>query len=204
MDEFTSEQKDQLKSWAGQRDTVLAEISVNKVENEKLSKANKELAASFTKIQDEINQCQGRLEEMTRKENEYNTLVALDNAELNSQKTYLETRVMDLKVEISMLESQKDSIVKDITILSDVSEKVFSRANVIDSDIEEIKKTNKDNLRESASLVGSIKDELKQIHELNASNIEKANVVINELPKIIFDLQRDIIERKKFNKTKHT
>ena len=33
-------------------------------------------------------------------------------------------------------------------------------------------------------------------------NVEKTNVVINDLPRIIFDLQTDIIERKKFNRVK--
>jgi len=203
-EDFLPEQKDQLKTWAGQRDAVLAEISVNKVENEKLMTANRELAASLTRIQNEISQSTGRLEEMTFKENEFNTLIGIQNLELNNQKIYLETRVMDLRTEISVLEAQKDSLVKTLQILSEVNEKVFGRTKEFDENIEKARKTSADNLIETNNLLIALKGEFQKIIDVNAQNVEKTNVVVNQLPRIIFDLQKDIFERKQFNRHKIT
>ena len=46
MDPLTPEQKEQLKTWVGQRDSILSEISILKNEKDILTKKNKELAVS--------------------------------------------------------------------------------------------------------------------------------------------------------------
>jgi hypothetical protein len=202
--EITPEQKQQLNSWALQRDNLLGDLAVKQIENDRLATANKELAVSLTRVQNEINQSMGRLEEMTFKEDEFNTLLGVQNAELNSQKTYLETRVMDLRTEISILESQKESLIKTLQVLSEVNEKVFGRTKEFDENIEKARKISAENLTETNNLLIALKGEFKKIIDVNAENVEKTNVVINQLPRIIFDLQKDILERKQFNRHKVT
>ena len=56
--------------------------------------------------------------------------------------------------------------------------------------------------KEIENLLIEVKNQVKQIIDINESNVAKTNVVINDLPKIIFDLQRELFERKQFNKIK--
>lgn len=202
--ELTPEQKLQLDSWAGLRDAALAEISVARVEGEKLTKANKDLAVSITKIQEEINQSLGRLDEMTKKEEEFDKLMRIDNAELSARQVGLQSQIYELEKEINILLSNKKVLTETIDTLVDVHDKVFSRVSDLDKNIEEARKISSENLTETNNLLIALKGEFKKLLDVNAENVEKTNVVINQLPRIIFDLQKDIFERKQFNRHKIT
>ena len=101
--EITPEQKQQLNSWALQRDNILADLAVKQIENDKLATANKELAASLTRVQEEINQSLGRLDEMTKKEEEFDKLMRIDNAELSARQVGLQSQIYELEKEINIL-----------------------------------------------------------------------------------------------------
>jgi chromosome segregation ATPase len=202
--ELTPEQKLQLDSWAGLRDVALAEISIARVEGEKLTKTNKDLVVSITKIQEEINQSLGRLDEMTKKEEEFDKLMRIDNAELSARQVGLQSQIYELEKEINILLSNKKVLTDTIDTLVDVHDKVFSRVSDLDKNIEEARRISSENLTETNNLLIALKGEFKKIIDVNAENVEKTNVVINQLPRIIFDLQKDIFERKQFNRHKVT
>jgi hypothetical protein len=65
-----------------------------------------------------------------------------------------------------------------------------------------VTQVNSDNAKELQNLLIEVKNQVKQIIDVNESNVAKTNVVINDLPKIIFDLQRELFERKQFNRIK--
>ena len=44
--------------------------------------------------------------------------------------------------------------------------------------------------------------EFKKIIDINNDNCEKAKTVMVDMPRIIFDMQKDILERKTLNKVK--
>jgi len=54
MEEITVEQKGQLKTWSGQRDVLLSEISILRDEKSKLEKTNREITNSLTDVADRI------------------------------------------------------------------------------------------------------------------------------------------------------
>jgi methyl-accepting chemotaxis protein len=202
--EIIPEQKQQLNSWALQRDNLLGDLAVKQIENDRLTTANKELAASLTKIQEEINQSIGRLDEMTKKEAEFEYLTNVKNAELSSTKTMLETKIEDFQKEIDIFVSNKKVLAETIDTLVDVHDSVFERINDLDKNIEEARRISSENLVETNNLLIALKGEFKKLIDVNAENVEKTNVVINQLPRIIFDLQKDIFERKQFNRHKVT
>lgn len=199
---LTPEQQRQLDSWASQRDGILLDIANKKTENESLTVTNKNLAASNTEIADKIQQSIGRLEELEKREQAQATLTTSENAVLVSEKSILQTENFALKEENRCLEENKESRLSDIAILTDIHDKVFERINGLESIIGGIVTISSQNATEIVNLLIAAGGELKKIIDINRQNVVETNVVINKLPKIIFELQRDILERKELNKNK--
>lgn len=199
QEEITPEQKSQLSSWAMKRDTVLAEISVARVEKEKLEKENTALAVSTKDIEKRINESEGRMEELNKREKEYEVIVSTELADLTSQRSSLQSDVSALKADIELLTSKKDLLTQTISSLADVHEKVFVRADNLDKTISEAVQKNSQNIREVENLLISLRDTTGQMVELAKGVTAEANKVSIQLPQIVFELQKRLLERK----TKH-
>ena len=198
-EEITPEQKGQLSSWAVRRDAVLAEISVAQTLKEKLQKANTEIAISSQAIQKRIDESEGRLEELNKREKEYEVIISTELADLNSQKSALQAEVTALKADINLLTSKKDLLTQTISSLTDVHEKVFSRASNLDKAVAEVTHINAKNIREIELLLNTLATTTKEMVDINKKTIEEANKVTIQLPQIVFDLQRNLLERKNKN-----
>ena len=204
MNELSPEQKEQITSWVSQRDLLLVDIANLRTEKEKLTLLNKNLAESNTDVQDRINRGIGRLEELDKKEKLYEEVVSTELSDLTAQKTQLEGNIEGLKKEIVLLVPQKETLVDLILNLTSIHNKLSESAVITERAVGIVTKANSDNAKEIDGLLATVKEQVGQIVAINAGNVEKTNAVIAELPRIIFELQRDILERKKFNKTKHT
>lgn len=203
-EELTPEQKAQLSSWVSQRDLILVDIANKRVEQEKLTLTNKNLAASNTEIQDSINRSKGRLEELDKLEKEYEGITSNELASILAQKTQLETDVAGLKKEIGILITERDDLLAAIQKLVAIHKTLSESANVVEGQIGKVSEINTANRREVEMLIDKVKSEVQKVLDVTALNVDKTNAVINELPKMIFDLQREILERKHFSKIKHT
>ncbi len=202
--ELTPEQNKQLSAWVVQRDSILKEIAINREENEGLKLSNKNLAASNTEIANKIQQSIGRLDEMEKKEEEFNTLTRVENIDLVAQNSSLQTANSCLVKENVLLQDKKESLIGDIKVLSDVHEKVFDKVNGLESLVGGITKISSENATEIHNTLIMAGEELKKIIQISKENVDKTNAVIHELPPIIFNLQRDILERKsKFIKNRN-
>jgi len=196
MEEITPEQNSQLGSWAKKRDTVLAEISVAQIEKEKLERENTALAGSTKDIDRRIGETIGRMDELNKREKEYESTVSAELADLTSQKTGLQADVSALKADIELLTSKKDLLTQTISSLTDVHEKVFARASNLDKTVADITRINSQNIREVEILLGSLRETTKQMVDLNNQTIAEANKVTIQLPQIVFELQKKLLERK--------
>jgi uncharacterized coiled-coil DUF342 family protein len=203
-EELSQDQKAQLSSWASQRDSLLLDIANLRTEHDKLASANKEVAASYTEIVDQINQGLGRLAELNLRESEYEGIVSTEVSKLESEKSKLQSEVVSLQQEIDFLLTERDSIIGLVSNLVSIHNKLSENAINTERMIGHVTEVNSDNVREVENLLVTLKGEVKKIIDVNSQNVDKTNAVITELPRIIFELQRDILERKKFNKTKHT
>lgn len=201
-EELTQEQKQQLVSWVSQRDSILVDIANKRVEQEQLTLSNKNLAASNAEIQGSISRSIGRLEELDKLEKEYEEIVSTTLATTLVQKTQLETEIQGLKKEISLLECERITLVGMFGDLKEIHAQYSKDANDINRAVGETVQKNSQMTTEISNLLITLKDEIKKVIDVNTANVEKTNVVINDLPRIIFDLQRELFERKKFNKIK--
>jgi chromosome segregation ATPase len=196
QEEITPEQKAQLSSWAKKRDTVLAEISVAQIAKEKMERENVALASSTKDIEKRINESQGRMDELNIREKEYEAIVSNELADLTAQKKTLQAEVAALEADIKLLVSKKDLLKETISSLTEAHEKVFARASGLDSIVGDTVRINSQHMRDIQNLLITMKSSVQEVLDVNQLNVGKTNFVISELPKMFFELQRQVLERK--------
>ena len=194
--EITPEQNAQLASWAAQRDAILGEISGLRMEEEKLQKVTQELSIANTDLEERALIIEGRIQELDKKEKEWEGVVSSEIADLTSQKTGLQSDVSNLRGEIVVLQTQKNTIKDMVATLTDVYDRVFTRAEVLDKVVDHVTTVSKSNIRDIEMLLGTMKSSVQGVIDVNAQNVEKTNTLIAEIPRALFMLlKRDPIAR---------
>ena len=125
--EFTQEQKDNLRTWAGERDAILISISKVKREYDDATLRNIKLAASSSEIQSRINASLTRLAELDKQEKTKVASISFELRDSLLEKTRLESEVTSLKKQVETLESHKNSLTEQIKTLTEVHKEVFSK-----------------------------------------------------------------------------
>ncbi len=202
MEPLTPEQNNQLLSWASKRDSILLDIANKTTDRDHLIAINKDLASSNTEITDRIQQSIGRLEEINKKEEERATLIRADIVVLEAKKSILQTEISTHEFEIKTLLDKKESLNNDIATSIKIHESILSRSSDIERLIGETVTLNATNSREIANILVEAGNELQKVIDIGEKNITKTNAVILEIPKMIVDLHKDVLERKKIAKNR--
>jgi len=202
MNPLLPEQQKQIDSWVSQRDSILLDISIKREESAKLIERNKELASSNTEIADKIQQSEGRLIELSKKETEMAGFTTIENSELKTEKSKLEEEVYRLKISESHLILRKEELNADIEAITKIHESVLKHVGVIEQIVGETVKINSQNAREIKNILVEAGNELIKIIEVAEKNVEVTNRAIVEIPQIILDLHKSVLERRIINKRK--
>ena len=190
VEEFTKEQKAQLKTWSEQRDEFLSDISKLKIEKEKLQVTNRELADSSSDIHDTMNVVRGRIEELKIKESELPEVISKEIAFLESKKSTLEAEITVLGKLIDVLIPQKDSLEIDIEKALSTFEVLKGEALLLDKVVDRVTSVSKSNVDKIDLLVSNLAKSLEEIIEVNRKNVFETNIVIDKVPKMIMEAQK--------------
>ena len=178
----TLEQIEQLKTWAAERDAILSDISVNRVENDRLLVINKQLSQTNSEITARINQSEGRITELSKKENELIDFTNSELASLSIKKSQLQGEVIGLENQINLLIPQKQLIEDTIKSLTDAHDRVFDRVSVLDKVVDHVVKVNAKNLDDINYFVKNLVDKTSgiagMIDSLSAIHDKAANRII--------------------------
>jgi len=197
MEEITPEQKGQLKTWAGQRDALLLEISNLRTAKEALVTSNKEMAHSYSNTNDNMNQVIGRIEELKKKEAELPLLISKEVASLQSRKNCLETEITNLSKLVEVLTVQKTSLEKDVSSALATFNVVKDEAITLDGVVDHVTRVSKNNVTLIDGLVAKLARSLEEIIEVNKKNVFETNVVIDKLPRMLVEAQKHNLISKK-------
>jgi len=192
MEEFTQEQKKQLNRWAVERDEILESISKLKSEETALKKININLSNSNTDIENRTNQAIGRLNEIEKQEESRKNLISIEVANLEKQKTALENQIPSLEVKVNDLTSQISLVTSILTNITDVHEKVFDKVNSMDKIIEHVTRVSSQNIHDIDEFMGLLKTSIQEIIDKNTKNVQSTDIILEKLPKYIFELQKPI------------
>jgi len=190
MDEFTKEQKDQLKTWAEQRDAVLLEISNARTIEERLQITNRELATSNTDIIAQMNEVVGRIKELKSKESELPLLISKEISALQSKKSGLESQIPPLEKIVEILTSQKTSLTVDVAFVLNTFEAINGQSLLLEKVVDKVTVISKTNTDKINSLVSDLAKSLEEIITVNKKNVLETNVVIEKLPAMMMELQK--------------
>jgi len=189
-EEFTTEQKQQLKTWAEQRDELLSGISVLKTEKEKLESKNKELASSRSEIEAAMNVIKGRIEELKIKEKELPEVISKEVAFFQSKKTSLESEITVLQKLLNVLQPQKEGLEADIANALAVFEVIKGETLLLDKVVDKVTVVSKQNTDKINTLVTGLAASLEEIIAVNKKNVQETNVVLDKLPRLLMDMQK--------------
>lgn len=190
VEEFTTEQKNQLKTWAEQRDEILLEISNARATEEKLQATNKDLAAGNTDIEFRYHEIRGRIEELKIKEGELPALISKEVAFLESKKASLEAQIPVLEKVIKVLIPQKDALEADIEKALATFEVIKGETLLLDKIANEVTVVSKTNSDKINLLVSNLAKSLEEIISVNRKNVTETNIVIDKLPAMMMELQK--------------
>ena len=188
--EITVEQKEQLKTWAGQRDVLLSEISILRDEKSKLEKTNKDLANSNTDIQTKIISSEGRLLELDKKEKEVDGILSIEIAESISKKASLDNVIPLLEKEVFLLEIQKKSLIESIATLQSVNSGFADKNMELEKQIGGIIELSHKNSLVVNALMETLKVSTQELIDINTKNVKETNIIINQLPRMVVELQK--------------
>ena len=189
-EEFTKEQKDQLKTWAQQRDEILLAISNLRTEEEKLNRVTKELAASNTDIETRMNEVRGRIEELKIKEAELPSVMLKEVAFLESKKSTLESEITLLAKMLEVLKPQKESLESDISNALAIFEVVKGETLLLEKVVDKVTTVSRGNSDKIDLLVNNLATSLEEIIDVNKKNVLETNIVIEKLPAMMLELQK--------------
>lgn len=190
MDEFTAEQKDQLKTWSEKRDDSLLEIQKLKIITEKLETKNKELSVSNSDIESRMKVTQGRIIELKKVEKDVPKVISKEIAVMKTEKTRIESEIQNLEKILRILEVDKDSIDNDIEKSLHTFNIVKSETLLLGKVVDKVTSTSEENARKINLLVSNLAASLEDIVSVNKKNVYQTNIVIEKLPAIIMELQR--------------
>ena len=188
--EITPEQKDQLNTWAGQRDAILLEISNLELEQEKIKTENINLTSSSTDIHDRMKVIQGRIDELEKQEAKLPLLISKEVANLESKKTLLESEVTNLGKIITILVDQKASLEEDVSFALSAFDTVKDEALLLHNIVGHVTEVSGENIKKIDDLVIGLSKSLEEIIEVNRKNVFETNIVIDKVPKMIMEAQK--------------
>jgi DNA repair exonuclease SbcCD ATPase subunit len=197
--EITPEQKAQIETWAGQRDAILLEISNLRTEREKLETMNRNLATSCGMIEEKFNRLIGRLTELDKVEKDYNDITSNELHNTLIVKARLESEVTSLEKVIKALSPQKESLQKDITALTDIYNTMNNRAGVLEKVVAHVTTTSEKNVAVFDELVSKVSKSMQELIAVNKKAVSETDMVVKELPKVFFDVQRASLQKHKIN-----
>lgn len=200
MNELTPEQQAMLNTWVGQRDSVLKEIANARVEEEKLLTSNKDLSQSNTEIANKIQQGIGRLEEIEKHEAERKNLVSSELVTLESKKTALETTITSLEGDVKQLGENKTELLRDVANITGFHDHVFEKAHGLVGIISESITVSQETGQKIVALLEAAGVELQKVIDVGEKNVDKTNKLVLEIPQLIVDLHKGVIERRTITK----
>lgn len=196
MNQFTPDQKSKLVSWAEQRDTILREIGNAKIELDSINLSKKDAAISHTEISGRISEAKGRLAEIDAAEDRYRLSIATDIAELIARKSRLESEIETKTVELKSIDEKKNLIIEMITTLTNVHDKVFDRATAMDALIGHVVEIAQKHVSDTNGFMRNLGNAFQKMIDRGELNVKQTNIVLEKLPKYIFELQRPIPVRR--------
>lgn len=198
MNNLTPAQLKVIQAWTEERDALRTEIGTLTIDRDSLSESVKAEAASLTDIQNRIAEMRGRIAELDALEERRRTSVATDVAELEARKSRLEGECAAKESELRILDEHKADKVSSIETLSLVHDKMSDQAKIVDEVVGQVIATSQEAVSGMKITMAEIETVALNVIAKSNENLTQTNIVLEKMPKFIFDMQRPIPVRRTY------
>jgi len=105
-------------------------------------------------------------------------------------KTVLENQIPALEKQVSLLESQKNSLIESIKVMQSVNSGFESKNIELEKQIGGVIALSEKNATVVNSLMESLKVSTKELIDINTKNVQETNIVLDKLPRMVVELQK--------------
>lgn len=204
MTPFTPAQQRAIQTWTEQRDSLLREIRLYTAERD-TSKAEADGEAQrLTDIQRSIAECEGRIAGLLALEERTRTSVSTDVSELEIRKSRLEGECAVKEAELKSAEEKHVIVTSATAELSAAHGIVTDQAQVVKSLVSDIIEASNTNLSDTKTMMIEIKTVSDQVIEKGNENVKQTGIVLEKLPRFVFELQKPIPMRRAYATPKGT
>jgi hypothetical protein len=204
MTPFTPEQQKAIKNWTEQRDSLLREIGIRTNEFREIQVKVMDASASLTDLELRIAEAKGRLAEIDALEERARTSVSTDIAELEVRKSRLEGECALKEAELKSADEKHVIVVSATAELSAAHDVMKDQAAIVNRVTGEIIETSKLYLSDTKIMMVEIKSISDQVIEKGNENVKQTGIVLEKLPRYIFELQKPIPVRRAYATPKGT
>jgi len=198
MDQSTPAQIKVIETWTEKRDTLLREISVAETILSDVRKATTEEGLNLEALHKSIAEAKGRLAELDALEDRKRNSVAIDVAELEVRKSRLESECVAKEAAVIAATQEESRVISSINILCEAHDKMADQAKIVNQVVGQIIETNQAHMSEVSHIMIDIKAIASEVIEKGNENVTQTNIVLEKLPKYIFELQRPIPVRRTY------
>lgn len=196
--ELTPAQRNVIRTWTEERDALRTEIGTLTTERDNLQRQHADGVNALGDINNRIAKARGRILELEALEERHRTSVATDVAELEARKSRLEAECIAKEAESKTWDARKVEKIGMIETLVVAHDKMSDQATIVDQVVGQVIETSK-------KAVSDMKIDMAEVHTVvleviakSNENIKQTNIVIDGLPKFIFDMQKPIPVRRKY------
>jgi len=198
MNEFTPAQTKVIETWTEKRDTLLREIGVAETTLSDVRKATTEEGLNLEALHKSIAEAKGRLAELDALEDRKRNSVAIDVAELEARKSRLEGECLAKESAVIAATQEESRVIASINILCEAHDKMADQAKIVNQVVGQIIETSQAHMSEVSHMMIDIKAIASEVIEKGNENVTQTNIVLEKLPKYIFELQRPIPVRRTY------
>lgn len=188
-----------IKTWTEERDGLLREIGNYSNQLNELKTSTAAEMASLTDLQVQIADTRGRLAELTALEERMRTSLPIDIAEFIARKSRLESECETKAAELKAATEKYDVIVSATAELSAAHDVMKDQAAIVNSVVGELIQTSQVHLSDSKGLMAEIKTIADEVISKGNENVKQTGIVLEKLPRYIFELQKPIPLRRTFH-----
>lgn len=198
MNPLTPAQQKQMQTWAEQRDSLLGEIALYTTTRDDRKKEADGEALRLTDLHTQEAEVRGRISVLLELEERVKNSTHIEVAELTTRKSRLESENSEQESVLNASKREHGVVIAATAALSAANGVAKDQAQIITTVLSQLKTTSVDHLSEAKELVHNMKAVHDTVIDRANENLNQSKVVLEKMPKFIFDMQKPIPVRRTY------
>ncbi len=198
MPQHTPAQIKAIQAWTEERDSLLRDIGIYSVELEALKKDTKGEGLALADLHRSISEARGRLAELDALEARYRNSLSTDIATLEVRKSRLEGECVLLEEKLKGGNEKYEIVTAATAVLEAAHDVMKDQSAIVNRVVGEIITTSQTHTSEMGTIMAEIRTIATEVIEKGNTNVAQTNIILEKLPKYIFELQKPIPVRRTY------